>query len=650
MRELAAILAAVVFAIVSSFARTAHADAPALQSAVGRARELHLARSTSWRRLLFYRPGAQGRWESHVAGTEFFLAAGGKTSPEAELEATLAAFFAPSAEGADDTHAICRFPARYRWLDQQLQLHEKLLRTPKCAAVERFVRDLDAESASFVYAANFLDNPVSALGHAFLRIKKKSAPRPGGGTSHGDDEARDHGIDYSAAADTKNPFLYVFKGLTGQFPGAFRVRGYEEMLREYAGYEDRDLWQYDLALRPAEMELLVLHLWELARSRLDYYYLTENCAYQALALVDAAAPRLDLADQFKLVVLPLDAVKALEQTPGLVNGIIYRPSVRRVLRDAMDKLAPGEDKLVSRLVKNSDAPLPAGIDARSAARVLDTAALAIDARWSAGMIDGKNPLALRARARVMERRAAFTSVPPAPQMTQAPRIEEPHKSHGSMRALLGTGLTSPGGTGFATLGYRLVLHDLADPAEGEPELLQLQFLDTRARYDYGRRKLFLDSMTFAELLALKPFTRFEKELSWHVRAFGSTLHDRGAPGVFAHGLDGGIGATLATENEHAALFVMASTFVVFSSALDGIGNGFVRVGVGPYGGLRVRLPFSTVALVTGSVSYLPGEDLKSTFDLRAVLRMRLGTNVAIGLEGAVQPRASEALLASYLYF
>lgn len=219
-----------------------------------------------------------------------------------------------------------------------------------------------------------------------------------------------------------------------------------------------------------------------------------------------------------------------------------------------------------------------------------------------------------------------------------------------MRVLLGTGLTAPSDAGFATLGYRLVLHDLADPPNGEPELLQLQFLDTRARYDYGRRKLFLDSVTFAELLALKPFTRFEKEPSWRVRAFGSTLHDRGAPGVFAHGLDGAVGFTLATENEHAALFVMADTFVVFSGALDGIGNSFVRVGVGPYGGLRVRLPFSTVGLVTGSVSYLPGQELKSTFDMRAVLRTRLGTNVAMGLEGALQPRSSEAQLVSYLYF
>ena len=646
-------LAAIVLSVVSSCARTARADAPALQTAVARARELGLARSTSWRRLLFYRPSAQGRWASHVAGAEFFFAAGGKESPEAELEATLAAFFLPFADGDEDAHAICRFPARYRWLDQQLHLQAHLLRMPKCPALDRFVEFLDAESASFVYAANFLDNPVSALGHAFLRIKKKQAGaryRDAASASPYEEESVDHGIDYSAAADTKNPFLYVFKGLTGQFPGTFRVRSYEEMLREYAGYEDRDLWQYDLALSPAEMELLVLHLWELSRSRLDYYYLTENCAYQVLAVIDAAAPRLDLADQFKVVVLPLDAVKALKRSPGLVRSVIYRPSVRRVLRDAMDKLAPHEAALVSRLVKNSDAALPEGIDPYSAARVLETAALAIDARWSAGMIDGNNPRALHARARVMERRAAIAGVPPALPMSRAPRGEEPDRSHDSMRVLLGTGMTSPSGAGFATLGYRLVLHDLADPPNGEPELLQLQFLDTRARYDYGRRKLFLDSVTFAELLALKPFTRFEKEASWRVRAFGSTLRDRGAPGVFAHGLDASLGFTLASENEHVALFVMADTFVVFSGALDGIGNSFVRVGVGPYGGLRVRLPFSTVALVTGSASYLPWQELKSTFDMRATLRTRLATNVAMGFEGALQPRGSELQLASYVYF
>jgi len=658
------LLAIVALALVVSWPGTARADPPGEQAAVARARSLGLARSTTWRRLVFYRSATQGRWESHVAGRDFFFAARGKESPEAELEATIAAFFVPVLAGAEDQHPICQFPARFRWLDEKLGIKAQLVDPPaQCPQLDRYVADLDAESASFVYASNFLENPVSALGHAFLRIKKRHPSGKEGVASRGslasgigeteNDEAADHGIDYSAAADTKNPLLYVVKGLTGQFRGAFRFKSYEEMLRGYAGYEERDLWQYDLSLTQAEMDMLVLHLWELTRGRLDYYYTTENCAYQVLAVLDAAAPRLDLAEQLQTFVLPLDALKIVHESPGLVRKIIYRPSVQSLIDETLTALTPTEKKLVTRLVKDVEMTLPDRIGPRGAARVLDAAILAVDARWAAAMMDGENPRATRIRARLVERRALLGAIPASFPPREAPLDKQPHKSHGSMRVQLGTGLQgTPGGgtTGFATLGYRLVLHDLADPPDGQPELLQLQFLDTRARYDHVRRKIFLDSMTFAELLAIRPLTRFEKEPSWRVRAYGSTLHDRGAPGVFAHGLNGAFGATIATLSEHAALFLMADAHVVFSAALAGIDGSFVRAGVGPYGGLRVRLPSNTVALVTGSVSYLPAQDLKTTFDLRAVLRTELGRNVAIGFEGALQPRAAEGQLASYLYF
>src|SRR5207249_4195952 len=156
-----------------------------------------------------------------------------------------------------------------------------------------------------------------------------------------------------------------------------------------------------------------------------------------------------------------------------------------------------------------------------------------------------------------------------------------------------------------------------------------------------------EKLTFAELLALKPLTRFEKALSWRARGFGMRLHDRGCADCFAHGLDGAVGATLATEDEHVAAFVMADAFVAFSPSLDGIGGSFVRVGVGPYAGLRVRLPARTVGLITGNVSYLPGQSLGTTYDVRATLRSSLGKDVALGLEGSLQPYSSEVALHSY---
>lgn len=159
-----------------------------------------------------------------------------------------------------------------------------------------------------------------------------------------------------------------------------------------------------------------------------------------------------------------------------------------------------------------------------------------------------------------------------------------------MRLTMGSGITTQYGDSFGTLGYRLTLHDLVDPPNGEAELSLLQLLDTQLRLDVARRKLTLDTLTFAEILALNPLTRFEKVLSWRARAFGMRLHDRACPDGLAHGLDGSVGGTIASQNEHLALFAMADAYVAFSGALDGIGGSVVRVGVGAYAGLIARAP------------------------------------------------------------
>jgi hypothetical protein len=612
---------------------------------VARARELGLAANPAWHRLLLYKSKSLGRYGSQVDGADFFLAGRGKKDPAAELEATIESFFLPQIPGEEDKHALCKFPARRIWLDSQLHFTGELLQPPKCPALERYVAEMDVASATFVYASNFLDNPASAFGHTFLRLAKK-----GPAETQTAIDLRDHGIDYTAATDTANPLLYAFKGLAGLFPGTFRFRSYDAMLRDYAGYEARDLWEYELALSPGELEMLVMHLWELAKTSIDYLYLTENCSYQIIAALDASAPRLDLVDSVKADVLPLDTVKAVQATRGLVRSVVYRPSVRSLFRAALTRLDGRERGLVEDLLVSADAPLPADLPAARAALVLDTAKLAIDARFAKSMTDGKNPQAVKARQRLVERRDRLAAVPIVPAMTEAPRDKEPHKSHGSMRVLLGTGLTSQYDTGFATLGYRLALHDLADPPDGEPELLQLQFLETRLRFDYGRERLSLDTLTFADVMALNPLRRFEKKISWRARAFGTRLHDRGAPDSFAHGVNVSLGYALGNEDDHFLVFLMADAYVALSGQTTGIGGSIVRPGVGPFGGVRVRLPASTIAYVTGTMSYLPAQDLATTFEIRGNLRTRLGAHAAMGLEGAAQPRAFELQLGSYLYF
>jgi len=554
-----------------------------------RARALGIAQSRAWQRLLHYRPRGPRQAVSEVAEKRFFLAPNGARDPEAELTATLLAFAQPVAGGRENEHALCRFPARRRLLDDRLHFGEALP-VAACPALAGFRAELDPEAVSMVYAANFLDNPASAFGHTFLRLSKH---RPSSSTAPSVE--LDNSVEYTADPDTTNPVLYAFKGLTGMFPGVFRFHSFESKVHEYANGEARDLWQYDLNLSKAEIELLVFHLWELTDTHFDYYYLTKNCSYHALATLEAAVPRLDLIEHLNLVVLPRDTIKALFGVPGLVRGVRYYPSARSQLR--------------ARVSRFGTTP---------------------EASWPGRPGDARAPL----------------SKVPIP----TPSDKAPHRAHGSLRLTLGSGFTSQYESNFGTVGGRLALHDLADPPDGEPELSQLQFLDTRFRYNPAERAFTLDRLTFAELVALNPLTRYERALSWVVRAFGTRLHDAGCRDCFAHGLELSLGATVATNDEHVAVFVLASSLVGFSRHLDGLDGSFVRVGVGPVAGVRARVSSQVVAVVTATWSYLPGAHLKSTYDIRAALRGALAHDVAVGFEAAVQPLSVEGMLASYFYF
>jgi len=507
--------------------------------------------------------------------------------------------------------------------------------------------ELAPAGVAVVYAANYLDNPASAFGHTFLRIKKRPSAS-GSDAARGAGDNGDHGVEYTATTGSDNPLLFAFKGLTGLFPGVFRIHSFASKTHEYANAEARDLWQYDLNLSDAEVEMLALHLWELSATKLNYFYLTKNCSYHALATLEAAAPRIDLVQRLNFVVLPRDTIKALYTMPGLVRDFGYLPSLRSQYRAQLAQLDSAQQDVVRQLTLDPNSPLPSNFYRTESARTLDAARLVLDARLARS--PGSDPSAEAARTQLTRRRSLLTASLPGPARAPVPSDKAPQRAHGSMRVSLGTGITSQYGSSFHTLGYRLALHDLTDPPDGEPELSQLQFLDTRFRYDLGQRSFTLDRLTFAELVALNPLTRYEHALSWRGRGFGMRLHDSACRDCFAHGLEIAVGGTVASENERWALFLMADSYVAFARQLDGIGGSFVRFGIGPLAGVRARLSDVGIGLLTANWAYLPGQTLKGTFDVRATLRSELGKNVALGVEATLQPASMEAQLASYLYF
>lgn len=77
-----------------------------------------LANTPYWIALGHYETAKLGGWRSYVDDEAFFLAEDGAHHPDQELQATVEALYAPANLG--DKHAQCVFPARTRWLREQL--------------------------------------------------------------------------------------------------------------------------------------------------------------------------------------------------------------------------------------------------------------------------------------------------------------------------------------------------------------------------------------------------------------------------------------------------------------------------------------------------------------------------------------------------
>ncbi len=61
-----------------------------------------------------------------------------------------------------------------------------------------------------------------------------------------------------------------------------------------------------------------------------YYFISDNCAYRLLGLMDLVRPELNLQQQFKVASIPIETLKAVEQE-NLVADVVYRPALETQL-------------------------------------------------------------------------------------------------------------------------------------------------------------------------------------------------------------------------------------------------------------------------------------------------------------------------------
>lgn len=176
---------------------------------------------------------------------------------------------------------VCRFPARYYWLRQHLDIPE--LPLDACPDVLEFRQKSPLNNISIVFASESVSQPASMLGHSFLKLSGK------------DNQGKEvtHAITFYTDVNTYNLPKLLFDSLIIGKQGYFALAPYAEMQQRYVDNEQRNLWEYTLLLNDFQIELIRLHLLELKDTKLTYFFQKYNCATLlnfVLSLTDKSMP------------------------------------------------------------------------------------------------------------------------------------------------------------------------------------------------------------------------------------------------------------------------------------------------------------------------------------------------------------------------
>lgn len=480
------------------------------------AAQQRLADDPEWRNLLHLRHNVWGWPDSGIDDPHFFLNWQGAQDPASELNATLDAFAVPvSSDGATDDHAQCRYPARYRWLKTRLHFDPAQLPELTCPRFQAWHDKMNAESVSLIFASYYMNNPASTYGHTFLRLNRPASDPTS--THH----LLDYTVNFAAQPTTNNGILYALYGLAGLFRGTFSTMPYYIKVQQYNNLESRDLWEYSLRLTPAQVDLMVRHLWELGQTSMAYFFFNRNCSYQLMPLLEVADPALRMSADFRFKTIPSDTLRAVRRQPGFAGDGERRPSARSALLAQRTLLSRHEAWLTERLLKPGDHtadlnPLPGDRQAL----VLDTARDLL--RYRSGYAPDQPATVGEKEQQLLLRRSAIDAstvpLPSDPELSVSP-----DRGHRTGRIAFTQGVSNR--SAFQELQLRPALQDLDDSAYGYLPGSQLEMFNTRIRYDDRRKTPYLEELSLVDIVSLPSWDAWVHKPSWKVNAGARVAHE-----------------------------------------------------------------------------------------------------------------------------
>ncbi len=457
------------------------------------------AKSIQWLRLLDYEQSFLLKsYQSKNAYTQSFLAPDGQTDPLHELEATIKALSIPENIFEPARMPIgCVFLARKFLIEKNLKIQFPLI---ECPDFESWKKSIDVSELRIVYAGPYLHNPASLMGHTFFRLANPEKEKQLKGQ-----ELLTYTAGYLANTNPNDSTLaYAWKGLTGGYLGVFNIAPYYQNTGLYNNAEARDLWEYPLALTKEELDFFILLLWEKQNSEATpYYFLSQNCSYRPLEVLQTLRPSLELTKELKAIVLPLDTLKILKKHQLIDSSTLrYRPSIKRKHSLLLSQLTPEQKRLYKDLLSSSpESPPPRD------PLVLDVAILLLTHK----NYKEQTKLSPQDRSRYNHILLARSKIPlTSEELNEKQALKtttgSPIDGHPSSWFSLGVEHQSHW---VPTASFRLGAHSLSSPPTGYEDST-IEYLGV----DWGDEKRLL----LTSIFSLEEWRPTEPSLSWNLKA------------------------------------------------------------------------------------------------------------------------------------
>ena len=600
------------------------------------AQHSRLADAREWRLLLHYQDNLFGGVTSEQDDEGFFLSPQGKQNSEAELKATIEAFFSSAIVGRSKQPAQCAFIARYHWLKERLRFDDSQLVPVACDRFEGWRAELNPQGVSLIFPAAFMNNPASMFGHTFLRIDQKGQTEQ--------TRILAYTIDYAAELPSDVGLEYAYKGIFGGYKGFFSTPPYYLKVQAYRDMENRDMWEYQLNLTPSQIERLIMHAWEMGSAYFDYFFFKENCSYHILSLLEYANPDLHLREQFYLWTIPADTVRIIVAQPGMVGSTTYRPSRSTLIRRKRTFLTPEERVLSVHIVQSPDVILDAAFATLSVLRralVLDVASDYL--RYKAESDDPEVKVYKERNRQVLTERSRL--LVPSEEISILPYTKQPDAGHHTSRAAIGAGWRNR--DSFEEVSLRAAYHDLLDPESGYTPNAQIEVVGVAVRQYNRQEQTRLERATLLSILSLSPMDDLFRAPSWKVNVGMQTIRHNGCT-LCSNGVANvGLGAAAET-----ALF-KREVYFAFAEAEANYSRAYEerhRVGGGGTVGMLVDATDRWKLMLSGSYLRYALGDKSDDIRWYAGSRYTLSQNWALRLEYNHRDRDNDLVFSVQAFF